>query len=85
MTTIELREEAIQAAELLGYTIRQEWLDGSGGACQFGGKRWIFLDVSLSTSDQLDQLVEALLEDPRVAQLNTSATLSQLLGRRQAA
>jgi len=85
MNTIDLFEESLQIARALGYQIRQEWLDGSGGACQFGGQRWIFIDLSLATTEQLDQLVTALSDDVRIEQIATSPALSRLLGRRQAA
>ena len=86
MHTVDLLEEAVAAARKLGYQLRHEWLDGSGGgACQFGGKRWIFIDLALSTPDQLDQVVSALLDDPRTPQISLSPALSRLTQRRRAA
>lgn len=86
MHTVELLEEALEAARSLGYQVRHEWLDGSGGgACQFGGKDWLFIDLALSTSDQIDQVVTALIDDPRSSRLSYSPALAQLVGRPQAA
>jgi len=44
-----------------GFRIRTEWLRGeTTGWCEFGGSRWIFIDLSLSVTEQLTQLEEAL-------------------------
>src|SRR5207302_122015 len=61
MHTIEKLERLKDVAERAGYTIRQEWLGGvAGGACQFAGRKWIFIDLSLSVIEQLDQVAAAL-------------------------
>ena len=45
MHTVELMEQAVVVAKALGYGVRQEWLGGcGGGACEVGGRKWIFLD-----------------------------------------
>lgn len=55
-----LRQRAAEAKKL-GIQIRSEWLGGeTGGACEIGGKRWIFLDLSLSVEEQLEQVEDAL-------------------------
>ena len=64
MHTVELLEEAIAAARTLGFSIRQEWLDGAGGACEIAGKRWLFIDLSLTASEQLEQVTEGLMSHP---------------------
>ena len=49
MHTVELLEQACAIAEQLGYQTRQEWLGGTGGGtCEFGGRKWIFIDLALS-------------------------------------
>ena len=86
MHTVALLKEAIFAAEGLGYSIRQEWLDGSGGgACEIGGKKWLFLDLALSPLEQLDQVIEALRGDPGIFSISCSAELYRLLGLRRSA
>lgn len=60
MHTVELLEEALQFAQSLGFTIRQDWLSGSGGPCEIKGKRWLFVDLSLTHREQLDQVVAAI-------------------------
>lgn len=80
MHTVELLEEAIEAAKRLGYNIRQEWLDGSGGgACEFGGKRWLFVDLALNADEQLDQAIAALRADQAIDRLSVSPALGKLL------
>jgi len=86
MHTVERLEESLAIAEQLGYAIRQEWLGGSGGgACQFGGQKWIFVDLALSLEEQLGQVVEALQADPAIYQLELSHSMRYLLGIRDAA
>src|SRR5262245_13211882 len=49
MRTVELLEQAISTSQELGYRIRYEWLGGSGGgACEFAGRKWLFVDLALS-------------------------------------
>jgi hypothetical protein len=33
---------------------------GSGGLCEFGKRRWIFVDVTASVAEQLEQVLSAL-------------------------
>lgn len=63
--TTEMRvarlKRLIAGAKAEGIQIRSEWLGGeSGGACEIGGKPWIFLDLSLSIEEQLGQVEDAL-------------------------
>ena len=86
MHTVELLEQAKAVAEQLGHRVRQEWLGGdAGGGCEFSGQKWIFIDVSLPATDQLDQIVQALREDDAVYGLTLSAAMSRLLGIRRSA
>lgn len=85
MHTVELLEQACDAAEQLGYRTRQEWLGGAGGgACEFAGKKWIFIDLAVSVFEQLEQVVTALRQDPGVYLLDLSPPLQQALGIRRA-
>jgi hypothetical protein len=86
MHTTELLEEALAAAESLGYGVRNEWLGGSGGGrCEVSGRKWIFIDLALSVSEQFDQLAEALRDDPGLYTLAISQPLSRMLGLRRSA
>ena len=67
MHTIELLRASDTIANRLGYGVRQEWLGGcGGGACEVAGRKWIFVDLSLGTAEQLDQIIYALREDPGI-------------------
>ena len=86
MHTVELLEEACRIAESLGYKTRQEWLGGNGGgACEFAGQKWIFIDLALNAIEQLEQVTEALQCDQGIHLLSVSPPMRQLLGLRQAA
>ena len=86
MHTLDLMEQAIEAAQAMGYSVRREWLGGAaGGRCEFGGRRWIFLDLSLNQLEQLDQLREALASAPERHTIPMGATLEAFVGDRRAA
>jgi hypothetical protein len=86
MHTVELLEQAVTVAERLGYGIRHEWLGGQGcSACEFGGRKWMFIDLAVSTTEQLEQVAEALQHDPGVHLLTLSAPLRKLLTKHRAA
>lgn len=83
MHTVELLEQALSAAETLGYGIRLEWLGGTGGGgCEFGGRKWIFVDLALSTLEQLEQVAAALRQDPAIHMIDLSRPLRFLLDLR---
>jgi hypothetical protein len=70
MRSVEMLERLKDLAENAGYTVRHEWLGGvGGGACEFAGRKWIFIDLSLSVIEQLDQLALALQYDPAATAL----------------
>ena len=57
----QLLNLAKQTAKDLGFHIRQDLLNGQqGGMCEFGGKRWIILDVSQNSIEQLHAIGSAL-------------------------
>ena len=86
MHTVELMEQGIAALEALGWGVREEYLGGAGGGgCEIGGKRWMFIDLGLSKSEQLDQVIETLRSDPGVHSLSLSHELSTSVGIRRAA
>jgi len=86
MHTVELLEQLKELAEVAGYTVRHEWLGGAGGgACHFAGRKWIFVDLSLSVVEQLDQVAGALKDDPNVDFVPAAAPVQRYLGIRRAA
>jgi hypothetical protein len=61
MHTIEKLERAISEAVQRGYDVRMEPLGGaSGGLCEFGKRKWIFVDMTASVAEQLKQVLSAL-------------------------
>jgi hypothetical protein len=86
MHTVEMLERLKEVAERAGYAVRQEWLGGiGGGKCEFAGRKWIFVDLALSVVEQLDQVAEALRDDPAVERLPAPSPVRQYLGLRRAA
>ena len=86
MNTIELLRCSLEVAEALGYGVRQEWLAGAaGGRCEIGGKKWLFVDLSLTACEQLEQVTDALGEDPAIHTLTLPAPLQPYFGIRKSA
>ena len=66
MHTVELLQEALEAARGLGYDVRQDWLGGDGGGhCLVRGRRMLLLDVAQSPDEQLDVVADALRGEVR--------------------
>jgi hypothetical protein len=86
MHTVELLDQAIRLATDCGFVVRQDWFGGSSaGACEYRGRRWIFIDLALSPAEQLGQVVDALRAMPVIPPREMPPQLSALLNRRQAA
>jgi len=86
MHTVEMLQRSIQLAESIGYRVRHEWLGGSGGGtCEFGGRKWLFVDLALSVPEQLDQVIAALRAEPAIHLAAMPAELQRLLDLRPAA
>lgn len=86
MHTVELLEQALSVAQELGYRVRHEYLGGSGGgACEFAGRRWLFVDLALNAVEQLDQVSRVLAADPAIHTVHLSPPLRKLLGIRKPA
>lgn len=61
MGTLERVESLLELARDNGYRVRYDHFDGAGGGvCAFAGQKWVFMDVSLSAAEQLQQLKETL-------------------------
>ena len=81
MHSVDLLEEALSVAMDSGYEVRQEWLDEKGGgACRIGSRWILFVDLSLTAQEQLEQVVAALRKSDRCRlQSTNSQQLRQLL------
>jgi hypothetical protein len=80
MHSAALLAEALEAARKLGYVVREEYLDGAGGGhCLFGGKKWLLLDVTQSTDEQLTDAVDALRAEPGLQQSQLPPSLAAMM------
>jgi hypothetical protein len=86
MHAANLLAEAVELARQLEYTVREEYLDGAGGGhCYFSGKKWLLLDVTQSTEEQLTDVVDALQAEAGLSRLSMTPKMGQLLQTRKAA
>jgi hypothetical protein len=86
MHTVEMLEAALRLAGQMGYSVRHEWLGGSGGGiCEFNGRKWVFVDLALTVPEQLEEVAEALRSDPLVYTMEIDPALEQTLELRRAA
>src|SRR6266478_2696294 len=59
MNSVELLEEAVDAARRVGFRVREEWFGGSGGgACAVRGQKLLFLDLNLGPRERLQQALD---------------------------
>jgi hypothetical protein len=86
MHTVALLAHALNLAERLGYTVRQEWLDGNGGGgCELRGRKFLFIDLAISPADQLEIVVRVLRSEPRTADFAMPPQLREMLKVRKTA
>ena len=86
MHTVELLEQMLAVAGRLGYRTRMEWLGGiGGGACELRGQKWLFVDLALTTGEQLDQVATTLQDDPAIHITPLPPAVREALGLRRAA
>jgi hypothetical protein len=65
MSTIEQLDQWVEIAQRLGYRIRYDYFGGTGGGiCEFGKQKWIFIDLALNATEQLEQLQQSLADEP---------------------
>lgn len=86
MHTVELLDQALLLAENLGYSVRQEWLGGRGGGpCELRGQKCLFVDLSLTPAEQLEQVSEALQASADVLPMPLPRELRKVIARRRSA
>jgi len=86
MHTVELLQEALEAARRLGYEVRQDWLGGNGGGhCLVRGRKWLLLDLAQTPDEQLEVLAEALRGEIGAARAVRSPELAERLNVRSVA
>lgn len=73
MSTIEQIEHFSRLATAAGYEVRHEYFGGTGGGvCEVAGRKILFLDLGLSSLDQLEKLNQIFSTEPVLAQANLS-------------
>lgn len=86
MHTVELLQEAVDAARCLGYEVRQDWLGGDGGGhCLLRGRKWLLLDIAQSADEQLDVVADALRCEVGAKKIVKSRELAERLDVRSVA
>jgi hypothetical protein len=86
MHTVELLQEALEAARRLGYEVRQDWLGGNGGGhCLVRGRKWLLLDLAQSAEEQLEVVAEALRGEIGLGHVVKSPQLAERLDLRTVA
>ncbi len=80
MHSIDVLEEAIGLAQMSGIEVRHEWLaESTGGICRIGTKQVLFVDLSLTAQEQLQQVIAGLRQCQITPETETSLRLRQLL------
>ena len=70
MSTIERIDQLIEIAQNLGYRVRYDYFGGTGGGvCEFSGQKWLFIDLALTSTDQLEQIRSAVKNEPLIHSL----------------
>ncbi len=83
--TPDLLRETLELAKQTGYVIRTECFDGNGcESCVLHGKKLLFVDLTLSPSDQFEQVLQILCtEVPEWLQkMEKEDKISEVLVRR---
>lgn len=76
MSTLEEIEQLIEVAEKLGYRIRYDYFGGTGGGvCEFSGNKWLFMDLALTSNEQLIQLKRTLANEPSLGTVSLTGDL----------
>jgi hypothetical protein len=86
MHTVELLQEALEAARGLGFEVRRDWLGGNGGGhCLVRGRKMVLLDIAQSNEEQLTVVADALRGEPGAARFVRSSELAAKLQPRRIA
>lgn len=85
-SSVEQLEILLELAKDIGYEVRYETLGGiGGGACEYAGRKCLFVDITLGLLDQLDSVSRALGNDPQVALYEMTRDQESALRMRKAA
>ena len=86
LSTVEQMDVLIELANDMGYEVRHEVLGGAGGGrCEIGGRKILFVDLSLGTIEQLEACSKSLSADPQLALYVMNGNQEEALRTRRAA
>lgn len=86
MSTIEQIDQLVEVAQQLGYRVRYDYFGGTGGGvCEFSGNKWLFLDLALTSAEQLEQLLSALANEPLLSTVQIDDRMKQELATKRVA
>lgn len=74
-------DRLIELAEQVGFRIRYDYFGGTGGGvCEFGGSRWLFIDLALSSHDRHEVVRGALINEPLLSSFDLTAEEQSWIG-----
>lgn len=80
MHSLDLLQIALETAKRQGFTIRREWLGGvAGGKCRLGNKKILFVDISLSVLEQLQQVTNSLATESNLPLTDLDPALERVI------
>jgi hypothetical protein len=86
MSMIEQIDQLVEIAQQLGYRVRYDYFGGTGGGvCEFSGNKWLFLDLALTSAEQLEQLLAALANEPLLSTVPINDRMKQELAMKRVA
>jgi len=86
MSTIEQIDQLVEVAQQLGYRVRYDYFGGTGGGvCEFSGNKWLFLDLALTSAEQLEQLLSSLANEPLLSTVQIDDRMKQELATKRVA
>ena len=81
MSVVEQFEQLIEIAQQMGYRIRYDYFGGTGGGiCEYGGNKWMLIDLGMSSVERLEKLQSELADEPLIGTLGLSNQQQQVLG-----
>ena len=77
MSVVTQIDQWLETARQLNFKIRYDYFGGTGNSiCEFGGNKWLFVDLALSSLEQLEQIQQAVQSDPMFGMLDENQSSS---------
>jgi hypothetical protein len=79
MNTIERIDQLTELAQQLGYRVRYDYFGGTGGGiCQLSGAKHLFIDLALTSAEQLVLLRQSLAREPLLQTVASPELMAEL-------